>query len=287
MSESSVVEQSKPPKVLSTEEDELLAKQNSRLVSQFKANQLELNARKNWDLFYKRNDTRFFRDRHWTTREFSELISPNDMAISIEHPKQNVKCTKRTLLEVGCGVGNFIFPLIEDKFNENYFIYACDFSERAINFVKQNPLYDETMIKAFQCDITIDTIFNEIANNSLDIISMIFVLSAIHPKKFAKVLMNLYRLLKPGAMLLFRDYGRYDMAQIRFKAGNKIADNFYVRQDGTRSYYFTIDEIEAMADECGFDVVVNEYIYRKTINIKENIDKDRIFVQSKLRKPSI
>lgn len=271
-----------PPKVLSTEEEELLAKQNSRLVPEFKANQLELNARKHWDLFYKRNDTRFFRDRHWTTREFSELISSND----IDDPVQNVHRPKLTILEVGCGVGNFVFPLIEDKFNGNYFIYACDFSERAVNFVKQNPLYDETVIKAFQCDITIDTIFNEIANNSLDIISLIFVLSAIHPDKFCKVLTNLFKLAKPGGMLLFRDYGRYDMAQIRFKAGNKIADNFYVRQDGTRSYYFTVEELERMARECGFEVVANEYIHRKTINIKENVDKDRIFVQSKLRKPN-
>lgn len=273
---------SKAPKLLSNEEEQLLAKQNSRLVPEFKANQLELNARKNWDLFYKRNDTRFFRDRHWTTREFSELISTDHNEHSTD---PDVEQPKRTLLEVGCGVGNFVFPLIEDKFNENYFIYACDFSQRAVDFVKQNALYDETVIKAFQCDITADTIFDEIANDSLDIISMIFVLSAIHPDKFRKVLTNLFTLLKPNGMLLFRDYGLYDMAQIRFKAGNKIADNFYVRQDGTRSYYFSIDELEMMAQQCGFEVVVNEYIHRKTVNIKENVDKDRIFVQSKFRKP--
>lgn len=263
----------KGPKQLTTEEETLLEKQNSRLVPEFKANQLELNARKNWDLFYKRNDTRFFRDRHWTTREFNELIS--------DARESN---TKRALLEVGCGVGNFVFPLIEDKFNKNYFIYACDFSQRAIDFVKQNPLYDETIIKAFQCDITTDTIFETIANESLDIISMIFVLSAIHPDKFDDVFKTLFRLLKPGGTLLFRDYGLHDMAQIRFKAGNKIGENFYMRQDGTRSYYFTTDQIDELVKRIGFEVVVNEYVHRKTINIKESVDKDRIFVQSKFRK---
>lgn len=43
------------------------------LVSDFKQIKLEKEAQKNWDLFYKRNTTNFFKDRHWTTREFEEL----------------------------------------------------------------------------------------------------------------------------------------------------------------------------------------------------------------------
>lgn len=262
-------------KVLTSEEQQMLEKQNSRLVNEFKSNQLEANAHKHWDIFYKRNDTRFFKDRHWTTREFQELI---------DDTQNNAK---RILLEIGCGVGNFVFPLIEDQFNKNYFIYACDFSPRAIEFVKQNPLYDETIIKAFQCDITTDSIFETIEKNTVDIISMIFVLSAIHPSKFETVFSAVYHLLKPGGILLFRDYGLYDMAQIRFKAGNKIGDKFYMRQDGTRSYYFETDELGGIAERVGFEVIANDYIHRKTINVKENVDKDRIFVQSKFKKPTL
>lgn len=215
-------------KALTDEEKQKLEYQNSRLVPEFKANQLELNARKNWDLFYKRNDTRFFRDRHWTTREFEELLSTSDQANA-----DTDNGSPKRLLEVGCGVGNFVFPLIEEK-HKNYFIYACDFSQRAVDFVKSNPLYDESQIKAFQCDITTDSVLEAIEPGSLDIVSMIFVLSAIHPNKFEAVLSNIFRLLRPGGVLLFRDYGLYDMAQIRFKPGNKISDNFYMRQDGTR-----------------------------------------------------
>jgi methyltransferase-like protein 6 len=47
-----------------TEEQKLiLEKQNSRKVSEFQANKLELQAARNWDVFYKRNETRFFKDR--------------------------------------------------------------------------------------------------------------------------------------------------------------------------------------------------------------------------------
>lgn len=38
------------------------------------------------------------------------------------------------MLEIGAGVGNAIFPLLEEK--SNMFIYACDFSPRAIQFIK-------------------------------------------------------------------------------------------------------------------------------------------------------
>lgn len=206
-------------KTLNDEEKLVLEKQNSRLISEFKANKLELEAKKNWDLFYKRNETRFFKDRHWTTREFCELTDCN----SVEN---------KILFEVGCGVGNLIYPLLEDGLN--LFIYACDISDVAVNFIKTNSKYSEDVIHVFQADITVDDLSLNITLYSVDIVSLIFVLSAVHPDKHISALKNLYTVLKPGGMIIFRDYGLYDMTQLRFKPGNKIADNFYVRQDGTR-----------------------------------------------------
>lgn len=206
---------------LSSEECFKLQLQNERLVSKYQAAKLEQNAKRYWDLFYKRNETKFFKDRHWTTREFKELCSGGDDS-----------CMPKVMLEIGCGVGNLVFPLIED--DPQMFVFACDLSPRAVEFVKLHPSYNENVIKAFQCDITTDEIFKEIAFETIDIATLIFVLSAIHPNKFHQTLCNVFRVLKPGGIILFRDYGLYDMAQLRFKAGHKISDNFYMRQDGTR-----------------------------------------------------
>lgn len=58
-----------------TEDEKTKLDKDVNLVSTFKQNKLETEAQKNWDLFYKRNATNFFKDRHWITREFPELLA--------------------------------------------------------------------------------------------------------------------------------------------------------------------------------------------------------------------
>lgn len=242
-------------------------------LSAFKCNKLELEARKHWDLFYKRNETRFFKDRHWTTREFQELVC--------NVRKDN---NRPILLEVGCGVGNFIIPLIEE--NCGFYIYACDFSPRAVEFVRSNPLFTEDVGKVFHCDITQDVLSDTIPKGTVDIATMIFVLSAIHPDKMARCLSNVLEVLRPGGLLLFRDYGLYDQAMLRFGRGHKIAENFYVRQDGTRAYYFSEEHLSKLFAHSGYIVESSSYVTRETVNKKEGICVPRVFVQGKFRKPS-
>lgn len=58
------------------------------LVSDFKQIKLEKEAQKNWDLFYKRNSTNFFKDRHWTTREFEELKACREVSMGRLDPSR-------------------------------------------------------------------------------------------------------------------------------------------------------------------------------------------------------
>ncbi|CAO3633273.1 unnamed protein product [Cunninghamella echinulata] len=167
------------------------------------------------------------------------------------------------------------------------FIYACDFSKRAVDMVKENEQYNEERCKAFVCDITKDSLTDNVPENGLDLVSAIFVLSAIPPEKLHMAIENIFKVLKPGGQVLLRDYGIYDEAQVKFSltSDKKLDENLYVRQDGTMSYFFSLDDIQSRFEKVGFKTIKNEYVYRETKNRKLEMVVDRIFVQAKFQKP--
>jgi methyltransferase-like protein 6 len=70
----------KNPRELTSDELALLDRQNE--ITAFKKNKLELDARKNWEVFYRRNGNRFFKDRHWSKYEFAEIFNDVDLTVS-------------------------------------------------------------------------------------------------------------------------------------------------------------------------------------------------------------
>jgi len=177
-----------------------------------------------------------------------------------------------------------MFPLLSINKNSNLFIYACDFAENAVQVVKNNKEYNPDHCKAFVWDLTNKQIPIEyIKPNSLDIIVLIFVMSALCPNDWNHAVDNVYKMLKPGGLVLFRDYGRYDMVQLRFKEGRMLSDNFYVRGDGTRVYFFTSDEIEKIWGS-KFSIEQNAIDRRLIVNRHRKLQMYRIWLQGKFKK---
>jgi methyltransferase-like protein 6 len=77
---------------------------------------------------------------------------------------------------------------------------------------------------------------------------------------------------------------RYDEAQLRFAKGSKIDDNFYVRQDGTCSYFFSVDDIHRLAAGAGMVVEECYYIQRQYANRKQLKARYRVWLHTKLAK---
>ncbi|KAJ7780244.1 methyltransferase [Mycena maculata] len=193
---------------------------------------------RHWDNFYRMNSSNFFRDRKWLHNEFRELISAAEPDAG-----------PMTIVEVGCGAGNAVFPLLSANRNPHLALRAYDYSKHAVKLVQENPLYASPPIGTIDAavwDLTADALPEGVAPGSADIVIMVFVFSALHPDEWARAVANVHRILKPGGLVLFRDYGRYDMAQLRFKGGRLLDDNFYIRGDKTRVYFFEMDELSLL-----------------------------------------
>lgn len=57
--------------------------------------------------------------------------------------------------------------------------------------------------------------------------------------------------LKPGGLVLFRDYGLYDMTMLRFLPHQRVGFREYMRSDGTLSYFFTLDTVRELFHASG------------------------------------
>jgi len=71
---------------------------------------------------------------------------------------------------------------------------------------------------------------------------------------------------------------------LRFKPGHKIGDAFYMRQDGTRAYYFAARELAELFIGAGFVQDACGYVSKQTSNRKMAICVPRVYVQGKFRK---
>lgn len=221
--------------------EEQIAKQRAAPVSEYDYKRFNDAPEKWWDLFYKQKSATFFKDRKWLIQEFpilGEVLKPD--------------AGDKVVLEVGAGAGNTAFPLMRLNENKRLEMVAVDFSKQSVETMRNAEDYADVaagkdgrqgIMRAEQWDAAGYDLPPGIQEHSVDLVVMIFIFSALNPKQWQQAVHNVWRVLKPGGEVLFRDYGRGDLAQVRFKAGRWMEENFYVRGDGTRVYFFDKDEL--------------------------------------------
>lgn len=209
------------------------ALQRASPVSSFDAVLFNTDPARWWNRFYANNTANFFKDRKWLKQEFPILQA-------ITAPGAGPK----RLLEIGAGAGNTAFPIIRANENPDFRLFACDFSRQAVDLVRRSPDFDELVMQAEIWDFSsAGDLPSGIDESSMDVVLLVFTFSALSPGQWAQAVRNVWRVLKPGGEVCFRDYGRGDLVQVRFRKGRWMEENFYVRGDGTRVYFFNEDEL--------------------------------------------
>ncbi|CAD6563739.1 MAG: hypothetical protein CYPHOPRED_000053 [Cyphobasidiales sp. Tagirdzhanova-0007] len=262
------------------EDQEIVAReaiQAQKLVPVSPDEQERLNAtpERFWDKFYANVADTFFKDRSWLCMEFQPLSDSVQPAASLR----------------GETTGS-IPELIVNK-NPSLFLHCLDYSQRAVQLVKKNPAYNTEHMLAETwslCDPS--GLSPGVEPESVDVVVLIFVLSALHPNEWQQAMHNIWTMLKPGGKVCFRDYGRNDLTQLRFKSSRYMEPNLYARGDKTRVYFFDKEELVDIMTapvtgqpEHSLKTVQVGVDRRLLMNRKRQLKMYRVWMQGVFQKP--
>jgi tRNAThr (cytosine32-N3)-methyltransferase len=264
-----------------------------------------------WNRFYRQHRANFFKDRHYLLETFAdEFLHP-----SSSRRKQNI------MVEFGCGVGNAVWPVLQAPSNVHWQVVGVDLSSTAIGLFRNDERFRHAAqqqqegtdrIQAFVMDITSSSSLwpegfrHAISNDRADVATLLFCLSAIDPDRHEIAVRNVLASIRPGGVVIVRDYGRYDAAQFQLhrRRRNNNNDtsgvdhnNFYQKHDGTKVYYFTTDDLcrlfchnadnsdDDEKNRC--DVLECNYLRRVYQNRATGQARRRVWVQARFRKREI
>ncbi|KAI3894501.1 hypothetical protein MKW92_033084 [Papaver armeniacum] len=268
-----------------------------------------------WQNFHSRHYSgRFFKERRYLLKEFPELLDCDE----------NSK-----VLEIGCGNGSTVLPILRGK--HSTIVYACDCSPEALDRAKEiietaDGVSAKHRFCPFVCDFSVNkfpnwlicitcrrTSMKQLVDCETDVkddkdtdlgastalkpkeaqccvggvnfVTLIFTLSAVPSKKMPPAIAECLAVLRPGGVLLFRDYGLYDMTMLRFPPNQRIGLREYVRSDGTRSYFFCLETVRELFVAAGFIELELDYCCINSVNRRNGKSMRRVWVHGKFQKP--
>ncbi|KAG8390024.1 hypothetical protein BUALT_Bualt01G0040200 [Buddleja alternifolia] len=284
--------------------------------SQNIANQIE-DAQQNseaWNKFHARHSTgKFFKERRYLLKEFPELASCEDNSKVLEVGCGNGSTAlpilrgRQSIILYACDCSSEALERVKEIINDansisvkhRFHPFQCDFSTVGFpswlacstcrgSFLQNHNLRFSGANNSYIINDLNQPCSNEVkcCVGGVDFVTLIFTLSALPLDRMPNAIAQCFSVLKPGGLLLFRDYGLYDMTMLRFEPGQKMGFREYLRSDGTRSYFFCLNTVRNLTTAAGFTEIELEYCCVKSVNRRNGKIMKRVSVHGKFQKPT-
>jgi SAM-dependent methyltransferase len=210
------------------------------------------------------------------------------------------------LLEVGCGSGSAVFPILKAAAAATTGVraVAIDVSPRAVALAEARAAQlgvPRARFAAAACDVATEgalrsgragALLAEVGG-AVDLTLMVFVLSAIAPgEPQRRAARNILEATRPGGVVLVRDYGLYDCKMLRWPLERRAGRRLFVRHandGGTLCYFFSTDALASLMLGVGFELAdaadPPRYCTVRNRNRKSGASADRVFVRGAFRRP--
>ncbi|XP_062434765.1 tRNA N(3)-methylcytidine methyltransferase METTL8, mitochondrial isoform X3 [Rhea pennata] len=251
-----------------------------------------------WNEFYKTHKNNFFKDRNWLFLEFPEIL-PEEKREQLKTEEKSSELIKST--------SSFPHQDFHGMFEEGKEYWKSNYGEDSTSVLGQicnknqaksvtDNSQDENCreqlgkLESFPGSGAAYRVLEVGCGAGNSVFPILKVLCHIRPTIQLGVLplfMMCVMMLYP-TLFLMRYWMSFSLSLcslLFILTGHCLSENFYVRGDGTRVYFFTKDEVWNMFNLAGLTEVQNLVDRRLQVNRKKKVKMQRVWIQSKFQKP--